>query len=281
MRARVPASSANLGPGFDVLAVALALHVTVEVTPADSFSLTTTGEGAGRFDDERHLAAVVAREVLGHDRFALAVHSEIPVSRGLGSSASLALAAAAAAGDPDALTRAASLDGHAENAAASALGGLVAATVRAGEVVARPLALDPRWHFVVVVPDEELATAAARAVLPAQVPFADAVANLTSLALLGAGLADADAYAAGSMADRLHQPYRAALLPWAGDLLATLVESGASDACWSGAGSTMLALVREELVDQVRAAAESWLEATGRPGRVLALACDHDGLTLT
>ncbi|MDE3140080.1 MAG: homoserine kinase, partial [Acidobacteriota bacterium] len=159
MIARVPASSANLGPGFDALAVALTRYIEVSVTPAESFTISSSGYGAGLFDDERHLGAQVAAQVLGHDHFAIHVNSEIPLSRGLGSSAALALAAAAAAGSPSALSLACAVDGHAENAAASMYGGLVVATLDAdGDVVTRALELDPEWKFVVVVPDEELAT---------------------------------------------------------------------------------------------------------------------------
>jgi hypothetical protein len=92
MRARAPASSANLGPGFDVLAIALDRYVQVEVEPAAALSVHSEGEGAGLFDDASHLAARVAAEVLGHDRISVTVRSQIPVARGLGSSAALAAA---------------------------------------------------------------------------------------------------------------------------------------------------------------------------------------------
>jgi homoserine kinase len=278
--ARVPASSANLGPGFDALAVALGLYVEVGLEPADEFSITSTGEGAGRFDDERHLAAVVAGRVLGHQRFALRVDSQIPVSRGLGSSAALALAAAAAAGAADPLLIAARVDGHAENAAASYLGGLVVARLDADAVVARRLALDPAWRFVVVIPDEELATADARRVLPREVAYADAVANLNALGLLVAGLASREDYVAGAMSDRLHQPYRETLLTFAPDLLATLREAGAADACWSGAGSTMLGLCTPDTALAVAAAARSFLAERSIPGEVRTLEADVAGLVV-
>jgi homoserine kinase len=279
MLARVPASSANLGPGFDALAVALALYVEVSVTPADAFSITSAGFGAGRFDDERHLAAVIARQVLGHDRFALHVDSNIPLSRGLGSSAALAIAAAAAAGAADPLAIGTEVDGHAENAAASLLGGLVVAGVydEAG-IVARPLKLDDAWRFVVVVPDEELATADARRVLPSQVSLHDAVGNLNSLGLLIAGLADHRAFVDVAMDDHLHQPYRMDLLPFARPLLATLREAGAAGSCWSGAGSTMLGLAPVDVADDVAAAARSFLEAHSVPGVVHVLEADRTGL---
>jgi len=281
MIARVPASSANLGPGFDALAVALTRYVEVSVTPAEDFTISSSGYGAGLFDDERHLGARVAAQVLGHHHFAIHVDSQIPLSRGLGSSAALAVAAAAAAGSPSALTLACAVDGHAENAAASMYGGLVVASLDAhGEVVTRALELDPAWKFVVVVPDEELATAAARRVLPAQVDFADAVANVGAVAMLIAGLARREQFVADSMEDRLHQPYRNALLPFAAPLLQRLRDAGAAGSCWSGAGSTMLALCDEGTAGVVAGAAREFLVERSLPGVVWELDADRRGLQL-
>ena len=281
MIARVPASSANLGPGFDALAVALTRYIEVSVTPAEDFTISSSGYGAGLFDDERHLGAQVAAQVLGHRHFAIHVNSEIPLSRGLGSSAALALAAAAATGSSSALSIACAVDGHAENAAASMYGGLVVATVDAhGEVVTRALELDPGWRFVAVVPDEELATAAARGVLPAQVAFGDAVANVGAVAMLIAGLARREQFVAASMEDRLHQPYRTALLPFAAPLLGRLRDAGAAGSCWSGAGSTMLALCDEETSGVVASAAREFLVERSLPGVVWELDADRRGLQL-
>ena len=279
MFARVPASSANLGPGFDALAVALTLYVEVTVEEADSFSITSEGCGAGLYDDERHLGARVAAAVLGHHNFSLHVTSSIPVSRGLGSSAALALAAAAAARASNPLAVAAEVDGHAENAAASMLGGLVMASSGGTRgVVARSMALDEAWRFVVVIPEQELATADARRVLPTSVPFADAVRNVQSLGLLLAGLADHRAFVEGSMEDRLHQPYRSPLLSFATPLLDALVEGGADGSCWSGAGSTMLALATASRAATVADAAREFLRAHGVAGTVHVLESDRSGL---
>jgi homoserine kinase len=279
MIARAPASSANLGPGFDTLAVALGLYVEVSVEAADGFSIETEGCGAGRYDDERHLAAQVAREVLGHDRFALRVNSSIPMSRGLGSSASLAVAAAAAARAADPLRIAADIDGHAENAAASVLGGLVVAS-RSEEhgVVARRLELDDVWRFVAVVPDEELSTVEARRALPTSVSFGDIVSNLNAMGLLIAGLAHHEDFVDWSMDDALHQPYRAGLLSFADELLAQLRDRGASASCWSGAGPSMLGLVTNETADDVALAAKEFLHARSIPGEVYLLDADRAGL---
>ncbi len=279
MFARVPASSANLGPGFDTLAVALALYLEVTIEPADAFSISSEGCGAGRFDDERNLGARVAAQVLGHNRFSLHVNSSIPVSRGLGSSAALAVAAAACAGSTDPLAVGAAVDGHAENAAASMLGGLVVASVQSREgIVARSMRLDEAWRFVVVIPDEELTTAAARRVLPNKIPFADAVDNLHAFGLLLAGLADHRDFVSSAMDDHLHQPYRMGLLAFAAPLLTTLRESGAAGSCWSGSGSTMLGLVSREASGAVAEAASAFLVAEGIGGSVHVLEADTAGL---
>ncbi len=278
MRARAPASSANLGPGFDTLAVALDCYVSVEVEPADALRVHSEGEGAGLFDDASHLAARVVAEVLGHDRVAITVRSQIPVARGMGSSAALAAAAAAAAGADDPFAMAAAYDGHPENAAASVFGGLLAATTVEGIPVYAPLPLSPDLAFVALVPDRDLATPEARGVLPDTLSRADAVFNLGRLGLLVAGLADPTHLRASATADRIHQPARTALFPEAPGLLEALVDAGALAACWSGAGPTLLGFVTKDTQDHVLAGAQSALAASGVPGRVVALAADQRGI---
>jgi homoserine kinase len=278
MRARAPASSANLGPGFDTLAIALDLYVQVEVEPAPSLVVRTIGEGAGLFDDASHLAVRVARQVLGHDRVAVTVRSQIPVSRGLGSSAALAVAAAAAAGAEDPFAVAATVDGHAENAAASVFGGLVTATVVDDQPVSAHLPLSDELAFVVIIPDRALATAEARAALPERVTRADATFNLGRMGLLLAGLADPALLTPAATADRLHQGPRTALFPEAPALLAALVEAGALASCWSGAGPTLLGLTTQAAAAAVRKGAQDALAASGLPGHVLLLQADRRGL---
>ncbi len=278
MRARAPASSANLGPGFDTLAVALDCYVSVEVESADSLRVHSEGEGAGLFDDGSHLAARVVTEVLGHDRFAVTVRSQIPVARGMGSSAALVAAAAAAAGADDPFAVATAYDGHPENAAASVFGGLLAATTVEGIAMHAPLPLGDDLAFVAMVPDRDLATPEARGVLPDTVSRSDAVFNLGRMGLLVAGLADPAHLRAAATEDRIHQPARSALFPEAPALLEALVEAGALAACWSGAGPTLIGFVTRDRLEQVRTDAASALAATGVPGRVVALAADRRGL---
>lgn len=281
MHARAPSSSANLGPGFDALAVALALYVEVTVEPADRLSVTSYGEGADLPDDATHLAARVASAVVGHDRLAITVRSDIPVGRGLGSSAALTVAAAAAAGARSPFAIGTAWDGHAENAAASALGGFVVATMVGGEPVAHRLPLDPHLAFVVVIPDRQLPTNEARAALPASVPHGDAGFNLGRMGLVIAGLSDHRHLQAASTEDRLHQQYRAALFPESSRLLAGLVEAGALATCWSGAGPSILAICTAGAASGVAEAGAKLLAELGLPGQVRQLGPDHEGVVTT
>jgi len=278
MRARAPASAANLGPGFDVLAVALDLYVEVDVEPASRLVVRSEGEGADLEEDDMHLAARVAIDVVGHDRLAVTVRSAIPVARGLGSSAALAVAAAAAAGSKDPLGVAARIDGHPENAAASVVGGLVAATLVRGAVRAVRMPLDGGLVLVAMVPERPLPTTKARQALPLEVSRTDATFNLGRLALLLAGLADRSLLIREATEDRLHQDYRSPLFPEAPQLLARLVAAGALAACWSGAGPTLLGICDGEHGERVRAGAEEAMESIGVPGRALLLRPDLEGL---
>jgi len=281
VRARAPGSTSNIGPGFDVLGLALDLHVEVEVVDAPRLVVRTEGEGADLPQDASHLAARVAIEVRGHDRLAVTVRSRIPVGRGLGSSAALAAAAAAAAGAADPLAVATRHDGHGENAAASVVGGLVAAPLVSGSPVVRRLPLDARLAFVVLVPDRHLATKDARGVLPTSVPFDDAVANLGRLVLLVSGLADASTLERVAGEDRLHQRARSALFPEAPELLDRLERAGAVVACWSGAGPSLLAICRSGAdAPAVRDAGECALADLGIAGRAIELRPDLTGLVV-
>ncbi len=280
MRARAPASCANLGPGFDTLAIALDRYVEVEVEPASKLIVRSEGEGAGMADDPSHLAARVAIDVAGTDRLAITVRSQIPVARGLGSSAALAVAAAAAAGASDPLAVAAHMDGHPDNAAASTVGGLVAAARVKGGVQAVRLALDVSLAFVVIVPDLTLSTARSRQALPNQVSRESAAFNLSRMALLIAGLADSRVLIGEATEDRLHQDYRSPLFPAAPKLLAGMTASGALAVCWSGAGPSLVGICKGAESERVRSGAASSMAEAAVPGEVLVLHPDMHGLVL-
>jgi homoserine kinase len=216
--------------------------------------------------------------VLGHDRFSVTVRSQIPVARGMGSSAALAAAAAAAAGSDDPFTVAAAYDGHAENAAASVFGGLVAAASVEGVPVHAALPLADELEVVAIVPDRNLATPEARGVLSDHLTREDVVFNLGRMGLLVAGLADLDALRPAATEDQIHQPARTVLFPEAPALLAALVDAGALAACWSGAGPTLIGFVRAGSADAVRAAAGAALAEAAMEGKVLSLRPDRRGL---
>lgn len=280
MRARAPASAANLGPGFDVLALAVDRYVEVEIEPAGRLVVRAEGEGAELAADAGHLAARVAISVVGHDRLSITVRSEIPVARGLGSSAALSVAAAAAAGSKDPLSVAARVEGHPENAAASVVGGLVGATMVRGAVRAVRLPFDTGLGIVAVVPERPLPTSRARQVLPQQVGRAEATFNLGRMALLLAGLADRALLVREATEDRLHQDYRSPLFPEAPQLLTRLVAAGALASCWSGAGPTLVGFCDGGDVARVSAEMEKALAEVGVPGEVQVLRPDLEGLVV-
>jgi homoserine kinase len=280
VRARVPASAANLGPGFDALAIALTSYVEVTVEPAGRLEVCATGEGSELPADASHLAVRVAAGIIGHERLHVEVDSDIPVGRGLGSSAALAVAAAAAAGASDPFRYGVAIDGHPENAAASCFGGLVVATTVDGQAVWRRLPLDPKLRFVVLIPDTVLHTADARAALPEWVSHTDAVFNLGRMGVLLAGLADGSQLMAEAGEDRLHQDQRSSLFPEATALLAGLREAGALMSCWSGAGPSLLAVAMAEDADAVVEGARALMEREGVGGHVRLLDADLRGITL-
>ena len=275
----MPGSSANLGPGFDTLALALSLYVEVEIETAPALSIHTEGEGSDLPRDECHLVARVAREVIGHDRLSIKVKSEIPVARGIGSSAALAVAAAAAAGVDDPLVLATRFEAHCENVAASVMGGLVTATLVDGNPIATPLFLDPDLSFVVLVPSHGLPTSVAREALPEEIPLKSASFNLGRLGWLIAALGDASNLMPEATEDRLHQQPRSKLFPESAQLLDSLVQAGALAACWSGAGPTLLGLcLGPDKAEYVRKAGEQAMAEAEVDGSAWVLEPDMGGL---
>jgi homoserine kinase len=294
VRVRVPATSANLGPGFDALGLALALHNEVIGEEADEVAVAVEGEGAARLD--AGAKNVVARgvalgfEVAGRPfRGArLRCVNRIPLSRGLGSSAAAwvggLLAANALLGEPidrDGLLAAATrAEGHPDNVAAALLGGLTVSCADGPRVTAVSLPLPAGIDWVVLVPETESSTHEARAVLPDVVPRADAVFNVQRvsllLAALGAGRADLLDLA---MQDRLHQPYRRRLFPWMEEVAAAGRRAGALGCVLSGAGPCLLAAVPARGGQVVAAAMAEALLAAGIAGQALHLPVDPRGAT--
>lgn len=238
----VPASSANLGPGYDVLAAALSLTLELEVEEAGEFFVHAEVPGVPA--DRSNLCVRAFERLHPADGLAFHVRSEIPAAAGLGSSAAAIVAGLTAADhlyelDAPLFEIAAELEGHPDNVAAALYGGFV---ICAGNGEA-PVRFDPApgLEGVVAIPPHEVPTAEARAALPDEVPLAEAVHNVGHVSLLLLGLAKDDfSLIARGLADRLHQPRRQHLYPRSMELVERATELGAVGATISGAGPTVL-----------------------------------------
>jgi len=236
---RVPASSANLGPGFDCFAAALDLWLELRVSESDAFAVSSD---LPLPTDRSNLVVRAFERIHSSEGLHFEISSEIPLSGGLGSSAAAVVAGLLAAArlaevEVDVLRFATGVEGHPDNAAAALRGGIVVVSHD------NPHRLDPPDNIavVLVVPHEGVITAQARAALPAQVPLADAADNVAHGALLMLGLQSSDpALICRGLRDHLHQPYRAKLYPRSDELRGRARELGALGATISGAGPTVV-----------------------------------------
>jgi homoserine kinase len=284
---RVPASTSNLGPGFDCLGLALQLYNTTTITRSDK-GRPLAGMMAATVD------AFFERAVGGKLKrfsFDVKIEGDIPVSRGLGSSVTVRLGLLMGLAElvrddfslspEQILNLLIELEGHPDNAVASFLGGLAvcahaAADPDAGFSYTR-VPVRPELSFVALIPDLKLSTEMAREILPPDVPFAHAVENTQRTARIVAAFCTND-YASlrGLFIDHLHQPYRETLIPGFGDILRAATDAGALGSFLSGAGSTLMAIT----LDQVDAISAAMIEAARRhnlPAHVQVLKADNDG----
>jgi homoserine kinase len=281
---RVPASSANLGPGYDAMAAAVALHLELEVEETGEYSFDPGGMDLPIGRD--NLLVRSFESLHPADGIAFRLRSEIPLARGLGSSAAAIVAGLYAAdhlfelalGKEEMLARATAIEGHPDNVAAAIYGGFVVcgtdSTGKGGAGAGMPFAarFDPPdgLEGIAVIPAEEVPTKLAREAIPAEVPLADAVANVAAAALLVLGLrsADLDLVSRG-LADRLHQPHRRHLYPRSMEIVDAAAELGALGATISGAGPTVLVWTTWQDAGGVAAAlrerASGWAEVRRLP----------------
>ncbi|GAA0430267.1 homoserine kinase [Acrocarpospora corrugata] len=254
---RVPATSANLGPGFDSLGLALDLHDDVEVElTGDDVQIDIDGHGAGEVDPgEGHLIIATMRrtfDLLGADQpkgIRLRCRNRIPHARGLGSSSAAIVAGVLAArafsdapgfGDVQVLELAARIEGHPDNVAPCLYGGFTIAYTEAGTSRAVTLPVHEKVRPVALIPDFRLSTEAARGLLPATIPHAEAAANSGNAALLVHALTQRPDLLMIATEDHLHQSYRAPAMPRTAELVQRLRSAGVP-AVVSGAGPTILA----------------------------------------
>jgi len=281
MRLRLPATSANLGPGFDAAAVALDFYLHIEAEPAGEFSITASGRDAERcarlednliLDLYGGLLAQYGRTVIP---ITIRMQNEIPLGMGCGSSAAGRLAAIAFANhfgrlgwDGDrVLAEASALEGHPDNVAACWLGGFVAAAGNGNGVHVARVIPPSDWRAIVVLPNEPLATSKARAVLPAFYGREDVVANLQAVSMLGLAFAQGRGdLLRAAMADRIHQPYRAAICPQLPRLLPLSGSHGVLGVALSGAGPAVLVVAeKEQTLDEATAAIQDALLGMSAP----------------
>jgi homoserine kinase len=274
---RVPASSANLGPGYDAMAAAVSLHLELEVEETGEFSLDPGGLEVSTGRD--NLVVRAFESLHSADGIAFRLRSEIPLARGLGSSAAAIVAGLFAAdhlfelalSKEEMLGRATELEGHPDNVAAAIYGGFV---VCGSDQDGAPLAarFDPPEGLegIIVIPPEEVSTKLAREAIPAEIPLADAVANVSSAALLVLGLRSADLdLVSGGLRDAIHQPRRRELYPRSMGIVDAAAELGALGATISGAGPAVLVWTTWQDAGNVAAALEKrcagWAEVRRLP----------------
>jgi len=275
---RVPASSANLGPGYDVLAAAVSLFLELEVEETGEFSFDPGGLDVST--DRDNLIVRAFESLYSADGIAFRLRSEIPLARGLGSSAAAIVAGLYAADHlfelglsrEDFLARAIEIEGHPDNVAAAIYGGFVICGAARKEGAPSAARFDPPGGLegIAVIPAEEVSTERAREAIPPEVPLADAVANVSAASRLVLGLqsADLDLVTAG-LADRIHQDRRRELYPRSMELLDGARELGALGATISGAGPTVLVWTTWQDAGKVAEAlegrCEGWAEVRRLP----------------
>jgi homoserine kinase len=267
-RVRVPASTANLGPGFDVMAAALALHLELEVVETGSFAVETELDVPR---DRDNLVVRAFERLHPADDFEFRISSRIPLSGGLGSSAAAIVGGLMAADhlmelDADIRTAAIEMEGHPDNVSAALDGGFVICDGPRSHRLEPPMGLEA----VLVVPTEAVRTEQARAVLPELVPLPDAIFNVACASLLTLGLATGDwELVAGGLRDRLHQPYRSHLFPRSAELLDRAPSLGALGATISGAGPAVLVWCHYEqtgrVIERLRQETDGWATVLRTP----------------
>lgn len=298
VRVSVPASSGNIGPGFDVLGLALGfrneLRVRVLSSKEKGPRVRIVGEGQDSLPTDsrniilRTMAHLFKKARRPMPNVELVCVNRIPLARGLGSSSAAYLAGLLAANrllndrfsKDEILAFATELEGHPDNVAPALFGGARASGVYDGRVVSAPIAT-PRLRAVVAIPSFELSTKKARKVLPKTIPMKDAIANLSAVALMSSAFSGGDAQLKDLLNDRWHEPYRAKLIPGFYAVKKAALRAGAEGVILSGAGPTMLSFVKAGKTGAVAKAMRNAFAKAGVTCRTREFSFDKKGAVLS
>lgn len=296
VKVRVPGTTANCGPGFDSLGIACTIYNTLELSllPNSQIIIEVSGEGASSIPkDERNIAYQAVKKVFerlnkNNVGVCLRMNNDIPLARGLGSSAAAIVSGLTAANlitgetltKQDILEMATDIEGHPDNVAPAILGGASVSVTGTSGVHTLRIVPKSKLYMVVVVPDFGLSTKAARQVLPKYIPFKDAVFNISRASLFVGALLTGDYQMLPfALDDRLHQPYREKLIPGMQAVFSAAIHSGALGAAISGAGSCLIAFT-EKNTNQIGQAMLDAFSLSGVKARYLTLDIDLEGAKL-
>lgn len=297
LRLRIPATTANIGPGFDTFGMALNHYNYVTVASSPRLSVSIKGEGAGFLSANKHNLVVRAAQLVydaagaGLVKLAFEMENHIPLSRGLGSSAAAIVGGLVAANhaldfpltQDELLQLAIKLEGHPDNVAPALLGGFVV-SCREGNGYQTLKILPPsQLRGVAVVPEIRISTEKARGAIPKEVPLEDAVFNLCHGVMLALFLQKGDIPGfARMLKDKLHQPYRFPLIPASGEVVSAALDAGALGCVISGSGSTMIAFTETSLGNDkaIGAAMSKAFKKEGIKAHYLSLQPDNCGVKI-
>ena len=297
VRVRIPATTANLGCGYDCFGMALAYYNFLEISDAKQFSLNVIGNG------DKHLligkknmvvsSAMAAFELAGKSmpELAFTCENNIPLSRGMGSSSTAIVSGIFAANqymgnplsDQQMLDLAARIEGHPDNVPSALLGGFTVSVNEGGNFYTQRLEVPAKLKAILAIPSFSVSTKKARSIMPKNVPLADAVYNLSHAAYLALALSRGDLGGFGAMlTDRLHQPYRYKLIPGAEDVVDAAIAAGALGCVISGSGPTMLSLTDDEelLQENISAAMQQAFANNNVKADIISVCIDNEGAVL-
>ena len=277
MKIRIPATSANIGSGFDALGIALTMYNEVEIAESDQWEITSLDDIAVPTGEDNLIVQSALRLYRECGKpmpkgFRIAQTNVIPMARGLGSSSACVAAGLLGAnyllgkplGREELVNIACAIEGHPDNVTPALLGGLTSAAVENGRVYAVTLHVADKFRFAAFIPDFELKTSLARSILPVSVPREDAVYNLSRSALMAGSLATGNVENLRvAVQDKLHQPYRLGLIPGAEDIFALSYEYGSYATYISGAGPTVMSIISRRHEEEFESEITGQLTARG------------------